>query len=150
MRRLKFLLHIFSMVMTGVVFAVAVFTTIIDPTETMEPVLLWQMMLVSGLCTLTALIYPWDREMSKVEVVVRTIIQYVLVNVIVLGSGVIFYWYDISRFRSVAEMVLSIAVIFVAIEASSWKRAAVDAARMNERLKRYQKEMEQNSEECEE
>ena len=139
MRKLRFLLHIFSMVMTGVVLAVTVFTTIINPTETVESALLWQMILVSGLCTLTALIYPWNREMGKVEAIVKTIIQYVLVNVIVLSSGILFYWYDPSQFHSIAAMVLSIAVIFGTVVARSWKRAALDAARMNELLEEYQK-----------
>ena len=139
MRKLRFLLHIFSMVMTGVVFAVTVFTTIINPTKTVESALLWQMILVSGLCTLTALIYPWNREMGKVEAIVKTIIQYVLVNVIVLSSGILFYWYDPSQFHSIAAMVLSIAVIFGTVVARSWKRASLDAARMNELLEEYQK-----------
>ena len=144
MRRLRFLLHTFSMVMTGVVLAVAVFTTVIAPTETVEAALLWQMLLVSGLCTLTALIYPWDREMGKVETIVRTMVQYVLVNVIVLGGGILFYWYDTSKLYSVAGMVLSIAIVFGAVAAGSWKRAALDAARMNEKLERYQERIGQN------
>ena len=144
----SFLIHIFSMVMAGVVLAVAIFTTIIDPVEEIESILLWQMLLVSGLCTMTALIHPWSREMSKVEAIVKTLIQYVLINVIVLGSGALFRWYNPSKFYSVLGMVLTIAIIFGTITASSWKRAALDAARMNEKLEEYQKRMEKNSGEC--
>lgn len=139
MRRLRFLFHIYAMVMVGVTLAVALFTTIISPIERVESVLLWQMMLVSGLCTLTSLIYPWNREMGKVEIIVKTVFHYVLVNVIVLGSGALFEWYNPSKFYSVAAMVLTIAAIFGVITAGSWKRAALDAARMNERLEEYQK-----------
>ena len=139
MRRLRFLFHIYAMVMVGVTLAVALFTTIISPIERVESVLLWQMMLVSGLCTLTSLIYPWTREMGKVEIVVRTVLHYVLVNVIVLGSGALFEWYNPSKFYSITAMVLTIAIIFGTITVSSWKKAALDAARMNERLAEYQK-----------
>lgn len=139
MRILRSLLHIFSIVMTGVVLTVTVFITIINPTATVESALLWQMILVSGLCTLTSLIYPWNREMGKVEAIVKTIIQYVLVNVIVLGSGILFNWYNPSQFHSIAVMVLSIAIIFGIVTTRSWKRASVEAARMNERLEEYQK-----------
>ena len=145
MKKLGFKIHIFSMVMAGVVLAVAIFTTVIDPVEEIESVLLWQMLLVSGLCTMTALIYPWGREMGKVEAMVKTLIQYVLINVIVLGSGALFCWYNPSKFYSIVGMVLTIAIIFGSITVSSWKRAALDAARMNERLEEYQKRMEQNS-----
>lgn len=145
MSRLRTLFHIYAMVMTGVTLATAVFTTMINPVERVESALLWQMMLVSGICALTALIYPWNREMSKMEAIVKTVIHYVLVNVIVLGSGALFDWYDPSEFHSIAAMVLTIAVIFGAVTAGSWKRASLDAARMNERLEEYQKKMEQDS-----
>ena len=125
--------------MAAVVLAVAVFTTIIDPVEKIESVLLWQMLLVSGLCTVTTLIYPWGREMGKVEAIVKTLIQYVLINAIVLGSGALFSWYNPSKFYSIAGMVLTIAIIFGTITVSSWKKAALDAARMNEKLEEYQK-----------
>lgn len=143
MRRLRVLFQIYAMVMAGVTLATAVFTTMISPVERVDSALLWQMMLVSGVCTLTSLIYPGNREMGKVEAIVKTVIQYVLVNVIVFGSGALFDWYNPSKFYSIASMVLMIAVIFGVITAGSWKRAALDAARMNERLAEYQKKMEQ-------
>lgn len=31
---------------------------------------------------LTALIYPWNRKMGKEEIIVRTLIHYILINVI--------------------------------------------------------------------
>lgn len=145
MKRLRFLFQIYAMVMTSVTFAVAVFTTIISPAEMIETKLLWQMILVSGLCTLTSLIYPWNREMGKVEMIVKTVIHYILINVIVLGSGALFYWYDPTQIYSIMTMVFTIAVIFGSITAGSWKKAALDAARMNERLEEYQRRTEQDS-----
>lgn len=148
MRKIRFLMRIFTMVMTGVVLAVGVFTMVINPTETVETKLFWQMPLVSVLCTLTSLIYPWDREMSKTEVIIKTLIHYVLVNVFVLGGGALFYWYDPSQLRNIAAMVLAIALIFAVISALSWRKSAADAARMNKKLEEYQKKVEKgNSEE---
>lgn len=145
MRKIRFLMRTFTMVLTGVVFAVGVFTIVINPTETVETRLFWQMPLVSALCTLTSLIYPWDREMSKTEVIVRTLIHYVLVNIIVLGGGAFFDWYNPSQFRNIAAMMLTIALIFAVVTVISWRKSAVDAARMNEKLEEYQKKMAGNS-----
>ena len=145
MRKIRFLLRTFTMVLTGVVFAVGVFTIMINPTETVETKLFWQMPLVSALCTLTSLIYPWDREMRKTEVIVRTLIHYVLVNIIVLGGGVFFDWYNPSRFHNIAAMMLTIALIFAVVTVISWRKSAVDAARMNEKLEEYQKKMAGNN-----
>ncbi len=139
-KRLYSLLDIFSRVMTGVTLAVALFTTVVNPTEMVETALFWQIPAVSGLCTLTALIYPWNREMGKKEAVLKTLIHYVLINAIVLGSGALFYWYDASRLRSVISMVALIAAIFWTITISSWKKAALEAARMNEKLAEYQRQ----------
>lgn len=145
MRRIRFLMQIFTMVMTGVVFAVAVFTMVINPTDTVETKLFWQMPLVSALCTLVSLIYPWDREMSKREVIVKTLIHYVLVNVIVLGGGALFYWYDPSQLRNIVSMVFTVALIFAVVSVISWRKSAADAARMNEKLKEYQKKIGESS-----
>lgn len=141
MRKIRFLVHIFTMVMTGVMFAVAVFTTVINPTETVETKLFWQIPLVSALCTLTSLIYPWDREMGKTETVVKTLIHYLLVTSIVLGGGAFFHWYDPSQLQNIAAMVLAITLIFAVVTAVAWKKSATDAARMNKKLEEYQKKM---------
>lgn len=145
MRKIHFLGQIFSMVMTGVVFAVAVFTTVINPTETVDARLFWQIPLVSALCSLASLIYPWDREMGKTEMVVKKLIHYILINVIVLGGGAFFYWYDPSQMHNIVAMELTIALIFAVVSAISWRKAAVDAARMNKKLEEYQKKMEESS-----
>ncbi len=141
MRKIRFLTRIFSMVLTAVVFAVALFTTVINPSEMVETKLFWQMPLVSALCTVVSLIYPWDREMTKKEVIVRKLLHYFLVNVIVLCSGAFFHWYDPSQLRNIIAMVLTIALIFTVISVISWRKLAADAARMNEKLEEYQKKM---------
>lgn len=142
MRKIRFLMRIFSMVTTGVVFAVAVFTTVINPTETVDSELFWQIPLVSALCTMASLIYPWDREMGKRELIAKVLIHYILVNAVVLGSGAFFNWYNPSQFRNIGTMVLVIAIIFGVVSAISWRRSAADAARMNEKLEKYQKNIE--------
>lgn len=145
MKKIRFLVQIFTMVMTGVVFAVAVFTLVINPVETVATKLFWQMPLVSALCTLTSLIYPWNREMGKEEIIVRTLIHYILINVIVLGGGAFFRWYDPSHAGHIAAMILAITLIFGVVTAISWRKSAADAARMNEKLEEYQKKTQESS-----
>ena len=140
MRRLKYLFQIYTMVLTGVVFMTAIFTTVINPTELVETVLLWQMAAVSGLCTLMSLIlYPWNREMGKVETAVRTLVHYALINAVVLGSGAWFQWYDPSRLGSVVSMMISIAIVFGIVTVLSWRKGKKEAAEMNRRLEEYQR-----------
>lgn len=138
-RKMRFLVNIFSMVTSCVVIAVAVFTTMINPTERIEAVILWQIPGVSAVITFVSLIYPWDRPMGKLETVVRKMVHYVLVNLIVLASGALFDWYDPKNAGSVIAMVVTIAVIFVLVSGIAWSRSARDAKQMNERLKEYMK-----------
>lgn len=140
MRKLRYLFQIYTMVMTGVVFATAIFITFISPVERVESALLWQMAAVSGLCTLMSLVcYPWNREMGKVEQIVRTMIHYVMINVVVLGSGAWFEWYNPSRFGSVGAMILAIAIIFGVVTFFSWRKGKRVAAELNRRLEEYQR-----------
>lgn len=137
-RKLGFLLHIFSMVTTCVVIAVAVFTTLVEPSETVDSVVLWQIPVASLFCTLGCLIYPWDKECGKWEMALRIGIHYVYVNGVVLGAGFWFRWYEWERLKSVLSMLFTIAAIFILVSVISWKRSAADARRMNQRLKEYQ------------
>lgn len=138
-KKMSFLINVFSMVTSCMVIAVAVFTTMINPMERIEAAILWQIPAVSALITIVSLIYPWDRPMGKLEIAVRTAAHYVLVNMIVLGAGVVFDWYNPKSVGGVISMMVSIAVIFALISGISWNRSAKDAKQMNERLKEYMK-----------
>ncbi|MCM1191173.1 MAG: DUF3021 domain-containing protein [Butyrivibrio sp.] len=138
-RKMKFLADVFSMITSCIVIAVAVFTTVINPIERIQSVILWQIPAASLVLTLVSLIYPWDRPMGKLEIVLRTAVHYVLINLIVLGAGVIFDWYDPTNWRNVIAMLVSIAVIFALVDGISWRRSAREAREMNEKLKEYVK-----------
>ena len=138
MRKIRFLFNAFSRVTACVVIAVAAFTTILEPTDTVETAVLWQIPAVSALCALTCLIYPWDRTLGKAEMGIRTLIHYLLINGIVLGAGFWFEWYRIDRLGSVVSMVLTIAVIFALVSAITWAQALEEAKQMNKRLREYQ------------
>ena len=138
MRKIRFLFNAFSRVTACVVIAVAAFTTILEPTDTVETAVLWQIPAVSALCGLTCLIYPWDRTFGKAEMGIRTLIHYLLINGIVLGAGFWFHWYRIDRIQSIAAMLITIALIFALVSAVTWAQRAEEAKRMNERLREYQ------------
>ena len=138
-RKLGFLLNIFSMITSCMVIAVALFVTVLNPTERIEAVILWQIPAVAALISLTTLIYPWDKPLKKAETTMRKVFHYIMVNVIVLGAGFVFEWYDPKSIGSVTAMLVTIAVIFAVVSGISWGRSARDAKRMNERLQEYMK-----------
>ncbi len=138
--RIRFLFYVFSLVTTCVVIAVAVFTNLLEPSETVESAVLWQIPLVSFFCSLGGLIYPWDRCCRKREMAVRVGVHYVYINMVVLGAGFWFRWYRTDHLGSLAVMVVTIALVYVVVSVISWRRSAEDARAINERLKEYQQQ----------
>lgn len=139
-RRMKFLWDCFCMISTCVMIVLAVFTTIINPIERMETVVLWQAIMVSFLCAASTFIFPWDRIMKKWEVPLRTGVHYLFINLIVLGFGNWFDWYQISDWRHLFSMLISIAVIYAVVSGLSWRRSKQDAKKLNESLAQYRGE----------
>ena len=69
---------------------------------------------------------------------IRIVAHYILINVIVLTAGFWFQWYKTDHLGNIAAMLITIALIFGIVSALSWKKAAMDAKRMNEKLREFQ------------
>lgn len=136
MKKVNFIVSVFTKVTTCVVIATAFFVTIIDRQKTVDAMVLWQIPLVSFLCAISTLIYSWDKNMKKTEIRVRIAIHYIMINVIVLGAGYIFSWYNIKNIFSTLAMIVVIALIFTIVSVSSWRKARKEAEQMNEKLKK--------------
>ena len=54
--------------------------------------ILWQILGVSFLCSISTFIYP-DREMSKKASTILMVVHYLIINAIVLGCGLKFVWF---------------------------------------------------------
>ncbi len=126
------------MVTTCVMAVIALFTTVVDPEEWIEPVVLWQALMVAFLCAaLSTFIFPWDRAMKKWEMRIRIAAHYLFINLIVLWFGNQFGWYRINDWISLLAMLISIAVIYAIVSCVSWHKSKQDAQKMNEGLMRY-------------
>lgn len=137
-RRIHFLWNCFCMITTCTLTATMLFTNVLFPVDSMPTNILWQILLVSFLCVMSTLLYPWDRALKKREFCILSGIHYIIINVIILGFGSLFEWYRITSFKSILFMLTAIAVIFVLVSAISWSHSAKDTKKMNERLEKYQ------------
>lgn len=134
--RIKATLYTFVCVTTCIVFASALFTTIFWQGSDIGPEMLWQILIISALCSLGTMIYP-DYEVTKRRAVCLTVLHYIIVNVVVLGGGILFGWFDADNLFMVLLMLLLIAVIYFLVSAIMWKRAENMASLMNEKLAEY-------------
>lgn len=135
--RIKATLYTFVCVTTCIVFAAALFTTIFWQGSDIGAEILWQILAVSALCSLGTMIYP-DYEVTKRKAVFLTVLHYIMVNVVVLGGGILFGWFHGDNLQMVLLMLLLIAAIYFIVAAILWKRAADVATLMNEKLAEYQ------------
>ena len=139
MKRIGFIINTFAMITTLTLAAVAIFTLVLFPTDSISPFLLVEILGASLLCALSTLIFPWGRGMRIGEVIVRTVLHYLIINAIILGCGYLFGWYNIRNPWSVLVMMITIALIYGGVSAVSWKRSLDEAKRMNKKLQEYQK-----------
>ncbi|MCM1388463.1 MAG: DUF3021 domain-containing protein [Bacillus sp. (in: Bacteria)] len=136
-KKILFIGNCFCIITACVLVVTALFTTVINPVDSITPYTLWQILITSFLCSLSTLIYPWERAIQKTEFHIRVCIHYIVINIIVLGFGWRFEWYHPDNIRSVTAMLVSIAAVFIFVSYVSRKRAARDAKRMNEQLEKY-------------
>ena len=135
---LHYLFEIFSRIVTGVTFVTAVYIVIFWGDDTnLSVAILWQILLVSALCSLgTLLLYNYEeKNISKKSMFLRTCIAFAYVNVIVLASGWYFQWFSFQNWEMVAGMEVCIIGVFLSITIISMLTAQKTADAMNARLK---------------
>ncbi|MCM1106644.1 MAG: DUF3021 domain-containing protein [Blautia sp.] len=128
----------FSMITVCVLVAVGIFTTVIEPVERMHSVVIWQILGVSFLCAATTLVYSFEQVRKRGVLRLQIMFHYLIINVVVLGSGFLFDWYDVKSPLSVLAMVILIAVIYALVTFLLRKKASEEARKMNARLLEYQ------------
>lgn len=139
--KLKTLFFCFVCVTSFVVFVTAAYITIFWKHASLGVEILWQILFVSLLCSLSLLFYP-AREFGTKATVLIIVLHYITVNIIVMGCGLWFEWFDPNSLPMVLGMLFVIALVFVLVSAIMWNRDKKTAARMNERLQTYQQKEE--------
>ena len=138
LKKLEYMISIFTKITTGVVFATAVFIQIFYGGDVWIGVeVLWQDLIVSAVCTLPALLIPieGEREVSKFSMLIRMLLYYCFVNVVVLSLGVYFSWFALSDWKQVLGMEAAIAIVFAFVMVVSYWAEYQTAERMNQKLK---------------
>lgn len=138
LKKLEYMISIFTKITTGVVFATAVFIQIFYGGDVRIGVeVLWQDLIVSAVCSLPALRIPieGERELSKISMLIRILLYYCFVNAVVLSLGVYFSWFALSDWKQVLGMEAAIAFVFAFVMVVSYRAAYRTAERMNQKLK---------------
>ncbi len=133
---------LFARITVGIVAATAAFITVFENgNETQLSVsILWQILFVGFACTAVSVglwhLFPAGKaEISKKRMLLFIIVCFFLMNAVVLSCGVWFGWFALSNLPETLAMICLVFLVFVAVVASSYRTATMQAKKMNEKLK---------------
>lgn len=141
MKRLEFMVSVFEKVTAGILFVTAVFISVFYGWDIdLDVGILWQILFLSAVCALGSMILPLEgekeKEVSRIAMLVRTIIYFIYINAVVLGFGFLFEWFTFDNGWQVLGIELAILFVFVAVFLIFYWSQCLEAKRMNEKLKK--------------
>lgn len=141
-KKIKALLDVFGKVALGVMFAAAIYISIFVGTKAqISSGILWQVLIVSAVCSLPALLYSTDseKELSKKGMLLLNLFYFAFVNVAVLGLGNLFEWLSFKNPRMIVVMELLIIAVYALVNVVCYLKDRATAQNMNEKLKEWKK-----------
>ena len=135
--KMKLLLDIFGKITAGVLMAAAAYITIFWGTEAkISAMILWQVLIVSAVCSVPVLLFAADngKELSKGGMFVRQLLYFLFVNVVVLGLGSLFDWFEFRNVSMVLVMEAMIIAVYALVNVVSYLSDRAAAQNMNEKL----------------
>lgn len=135
--KMKLLLDIFGKITAGVLMAAAAYITIFWGTEAkISAMILWQVLIVSAVCSVPVLLFAADngKELSKRGMFVRQFLYFLFVNVVVLGLGSLFDWFEFRNVNMVLVMEAMIIAVYALVNVVSYLSDRAAAQNMNEKL----------------
>ena len=127
----------YFIILAGINFAIAVFTTIFSPDAQGSYHIFWIAMLLALLMTLPTYIYYSKKELCPKNLLMRKIIHIIILLGILLTCGYLADWIDFSSFIEVAVYVLLFFVIFAVVSFITMKQDINLAKKLNASLKTY-------------
>lgn len=139
MDRIKNVFDVFTKVVTCTMIGSAAYCLIFFSDATLPVSFIWQLLLCSLLTSLGTLLYT---DSSLKVTIIKCFIHYLWVNIVVVGCGIFFDWFNPNNFVQLISMLVLVAVVFLLVSAITWRKAFKMAQLLNDRLKDYQNQSE--------
>jgi len=145
MQLLKRLIFYIATITTFTLLACAVWITL-EATEKgislqavfLPTALLWQVLCAGAVCGVATALLIVEEIQTRKEVFVRFGAHYVVINAIILGGGALFGWYTVTPIGVVC-MLITVALVYVAVATMAYLRDKSTADKINERLERFRR-----------
>lgn len=136
----KLLGRTFVVVTTFSLLATALFISFFYPGEEFHVNILWQILAISFLTSLTSLVFCSNRTISKKEVLVRMFLQMLMVLIILVSCAFCFEWVSLSRISLLLAFVLLVIIVYLVIFSLLYFSEAKNAEKINQKLYELQQD----------
>ena len=136
--RIKDFVRTFAYVVLGVEINTTTFITVFYPGTSLSVAVLWQILACSFVCTLGNVLWWTTRRLGKTEVIARTVLHYLYINVVVFGCAFLFDWIDYQNSVMIICLFLMVLIVFVLVFLVNWHYNKKISEMMNRGLKAYQ------------
>lgn len=138
---IKEIAQMFFVINTGVTIGTSTFITFLQRDAKLGVEILWQMIAVSLVTAFSSIILYSRNELNKKQILIRTVIHYIAINIIVLGSGFIFDWVDGGETTKVIGLIVCIFIVYIFVWLNMYKSDARMAKRLNQKIEEYNKDI---------
>lgn len=128
--------QLFTTICACVMFITAVYLKLFWPGVELDGGnLLFQILITSAICSFGVFIYP-ENDTPKKKFILLSILNYIYINVVVLGMGLLWKWFLIENLNMVLGMVVAIALVYLFITVIIYQIELREAKKMNEILEK--------------
>lgn len=135
---IKNTLYAFCLVNTGSMLGAALFISIFYSREIKYDNILWRIASISLIIAIINTALFSKDKLSKKEFMLRTILHYILVNIVVIGSAYIFEWINNSM-SQIISLIIIILAVYVFVFLLTYQSDKQAAEKLNERISEYNK-----------
>lgn len=135
---IKNILCSFCFINTGSMLGAASFISIFYGGQIEYDNLLWQIASTSLLITIINTVLFSKDQLKKSGFIVRTILHYILTNVVIIGGGYIFGWINDS-INQITGLMIVILVVYAFLILVTYRSDKEVAEKLNERISEYNK-----------
>ncbi len=137
LERLKRLLLDFMLITAGITLSAAVFCTLFYRDALFNIELLWQIVLLSFLCTLPSLVFTSKTELTKKQMLVRQIIHLGILLTLLLFFALRWEWIESDKIVHIIVFILLIAIVYTVVTYFTYVKDKMVAKMLNDRLSKY-------------
>lgn len=136
---IKRIIYDFFVIFTGIIFCTAIFSKVFIGYGSYEVTTIFQLMILSFLCSCLTLIFYSKEELSKKGLIVRKVIHFICLEFFTTFIIFKMNWVNSKDIRNVFTIMIMIFIIYAIVNLVGWFTEKNEADKINKKLKELYK-----------